>query len=64
MTELHDRMPVILEPSDWPTWSVKVDNAPDVLLRPAANDVRKVWPVGRAGEFGEEQWSGIAQPVE
>jgi hypothetical protein len=33
--ELHDRMPVILEPEDWPTWLGEVEGDPATLLRPA-----------------------------
>jgi putative SOS response-associated peptidase YedK len=40
--ELHDRMPVILEPEDWPTWLEEVEGDPTTLLRPAGDDVLKV----------------------
>jgi putative SOS response-associated peptidase YedK len=40
--ELHDRMPVILEPEDWPTWLGEVEGDPATLLRPAGDDVLKV----------------------
>jgi putative SOS response-associated peptidase YedK len=45
--ELHDRMPVILEPEDWPTWLGEVERDPATLLRPAGDDVLKVWPVSK-----------------
>jgi putative SOS response-associated peptidase YedK len=47
MAELHDRMPVILEPSDWPLWLGEVEGDPAPLLKPAAEDVLKAWPVSR-----------------
>ena len=28
MAELHDRMPIILEPQDWPTWLVEGEGEP------------------------------------
>ncbi len=40
-------MPVILEPSDWPTWLREVIDDPATLLRPAGHDLLRVWPVSR-----------------
>jgi putative SOS response-associated peptidase YedK len=45
MAELHGRMPIILESEDWPTWLGEVEGDPAALLRPAADDVLKVWPI-------------------
>ena len=45
--ELHNRMPVILEPQDWPTWLGEVEGYPAALLRPIGDDVLKVWPVSK-----------------
>jgi hypothetical protein len=42
--ELHGRMLVILEPSDWPMWLAEVEGVegdPAALLRPASDDVRR-----------------------
>lgn len=39
MAELHDRMPVILEPQDWPTWLGEIEGDLAALLRPAGDDV-------------------------
>lgn len=47
---LHDRMPVVLEPADWPLWLGETDpagrdgDAIAALLRPSAASFR-VWPV-------------------
>jgi putative SOS response-associated peptidase YedK len=35
MAELHDRMPVILEPADWPAWLGETEGDPTTLLYPA-----------------------------
>jgi putative SOS response-associated peptidase YedK len=35
MAELHDRIPVILEPEDWWSWFGEVTGDPSVLLKPA-----------------------------
>lgn len=45
MSEIHDRMPVILEPADWPVWLGEAEGDPAALMRPAAEDVLKLWPV-------------------
>jgi putative SOS response-associated peptidase YedK len=43
--ELHDRMPVILEPGQFEAW---LTGAADIeLLKPAANNVLQCWPVSR-----------------
>jgi putative SOS response-associated peptidase YedK len=44
---LHERMPVILEPADWPAWLGEVDVDPLGLLRPSEAEMR-FWRVGTA----------------
>lgn len=47
---LHNRMPVILAPDDWPKWLGETPAAEDqlrALLRPARPDVLQLWPVGK-----------------
>lgn len=49
MTPIHNRMPVILEEADWPLWLGETGGRDLAeLLRPAANDVLRLWPVSRA----------------
>ena len=48
MRQLHDRMPLVVEPADWPAWLGETDADPAALLRPAAEDVLRLWPVSRA----------------
>jgi putative SOS response-associated peptidase YedK len=43
--ELHDRMPVILEPEQFEAWLT--GSAGLELLQPSANDVLQCWPVSR-----------------
>jgi putative SOS response-associated peptidase YedK len=45
MVDLHDRMPVILEQQDWPTWLGEADSDRAALLRPAPDGLLRVWPV-------------------
>ncbi len=48
MAPIHDRMPVIVKPADWPAWLGETEGDPAALLRPAAEGVLQVWAVGRA----------------
>lgn len=48
VAELHDRMPVILEASDWPVWLGEVEGDPAALLRPSPAGTLRIWPVSRA----------------
>ncbi len=49
MSALHERMPVILEPEDWPAWLGEevVDDLATLML-PALEGVLHLWPVSRA----------------
>ncbi len=44
---LHERMPVILEPRDWPAWLGEIPSDVTPLLRPS-EAAFKVWPVSTA----------------
>jgi putative SOS response-associated peptidase YedK len=48
MRFLHERMPVILEPDDWPAWLGETEADPSPLLRVAEPGVLRLWPVSRA----------------
>ena len=49
---IQDRMPVIIERDDWPLWLGETAGDLSSLLRPAPEDVLRVWPVGKAvGNF-------------
>jgi putative SOS response-associated peptidase YedK len=44
---LHERMPLVLEPSDWPLWLGETDGDPGGLMRPSAAAFR-TWRIGTA----------------
>jgi putative SOS response-associated peptidase YedK len=48
MAQMHDRMPVILEPDQWSMWLGEAEGDAMELMRPAADDVLYLWPVSRA----------------
>ncbi len=45
VAQLHNRMPVILEPVDWPVWLGEVPGDPASLLHPAPAGTLRVWPI-------------------
>jgi putative SOS response-associated peptidase YedK len=47
MAALHDRMPVVLEPADWPAWLGESESDPPGLCRPAPDGTLRLWPVSR-----------------
>lgn len=59
---VHERMPVILEPSDWPTWLGEVDDDPAQLLRPSAAELR-VWRVGTAVNNVRNDNAALLEPA-
>ena len=48
VAQLHDRMPIILEPADWPVWLGEQAGDYVALLRPAPPGTLRWWPVNRA----------------
>ena len=47
IAELHDRMPVIVEPANWPLWLGETAGDPAALLGPSPAGTLRTWPVGR-----------------
>lgn len=45
LAPIHARMPVVLEPADWPAWLGETSGDPAPLMRPAGEDVLRAWPV-------------------
>ena len=52
VAEIHDRVPVVLEPEDWPLWLGEVEGDPASLLHAPADDVLRLDPVGAPGRSG------------
>ena len=64
MAPIHARMPVLLEPADWPLWLGETAGDPAPLLHPPAEDVLHCWPVGtRVNTPGDDDASLLA-PVQ
>ena len=59
---LHERMPVILEPEDWPLWLGEVAGDYLALLRPSRAALR-VWPVGQAVNNVRNEGAELLKPA-
>jgi putative SOS response-associated peptidase YedK len=50
MAELHNRMPVILDETDWPEWLGEEPATEEgllALLKPCPDDRLNIWPVNK-----------------
>ncbi len=45
MQTVHDRIPVVLQASEWPLWLGEAEGEPSSLLHPAGEDVLRLWPI-------------------
>ena len=59
---LHERMPVVLEPPDWPAWLGETDNDHTTLLHPSAAEFR-IWAVGKAVNNVRNDSAALLQPL-
>ena len=59
---LHERMPVVLEPQDWPAWLGETETDPTALLRPSAADFR-FWRVGTAVNNVRNDSAALLEPA-
>ncbi len=65
MRALHDRMPVILDPPDWPAWLGETSSsavALGTILRPYAGELR-IWPVGKTVGNVRNDSAALVAPV-
>ena len=62
LAAIQDRMPVIIEREDWPLWLGEVDGDSRTLLRPAPEDVLRVWPVGKEVGNVRNDGPGLLEP--
>lgn len=63
MTPLHSRMPVILEPLDWPAWLGEVAAEPAALLHPSPEGTLRYWPVSRNVNAPKNNTADLLDPV-
>lgn len=64
LTVIHNRMPVIIEPDDWPAWLGETEDDARVLLRPAAVGALRIWPVSTRVNRPEHNDAQLLDPIE
>jgi putative SOS response-associated peptidase YedK len=63
LAPIQDRMPVIVQPEDWPLWLGEVDGDVAALLRPATEDVLRFWPIDKKVGNVRNDGPDLIEPV-
>lgn len=63
MSVLHERMPVILQSTDWPTWLGEEPGDPTALLKPLPDGVLRIWPVDKRVGNVRNDGPDLLEPV-
>ena len=63
LAPIQDRMPVIVQREDWPLWLGEVDGEVAALLRPAAKDVLRFWPIDKKVGNVRNDGPDLIEPV-
>jgi putative SOS response-associated peptidase YedK len=63
VAELHNRMPVVLEPVDWPAWLGELETDPSTLLHPSPDGTLRTWPVNKRVGSPRNNDADLLQPV-
>jgi putative SOS response-associated peptidase YedK len=63
MAPLHNRMPVVVDPNDWPAWLGEVDADPAALLGPPQDGTLRAWPVSRAVNSPRNDGPELLEPA-
>ena len=64
MAQLHERMPVVLEPETWPKWLGEEEGDAPALMSPAADGVLRLWPVSRAVNSVRNNQPGLLDRID
>jgi putative SOS response-associated peptidase YedK len=63
MARIHDRLPVILSPPDWPLWLGEAGRGAARLLRPVEDDVLTMIRVGTEVNSNRAKGEGLIAPI-
>jgi putative SOS response-associated peptidase YedK len=63
MAPVHDRLPVILEPKDWPLWLGEAGRGAAPLMRPAAEGILKMHRVGTEVNSNRASGPELIEPL-
>jgi putative SOS response-associated peptidase YedK len=64
MAPIHDRMPVVLEPTDWPLWLGEAEGDPATVLHPPADGVLHAWPISTRVNSPRNNEASVLDPVD
>lgn len=64
MAPIHDRMPVVLEPTDWPLWLGEAEGDPATVLHPPADGVLHAWPISTRVNSPRNNEASLLDPVD
>jgi putative SOS response-associated peptidase YedK len=63
MAELHNRMPLVIDPKDWPAWLGEVEADLGALLEPPPEGTLRAWPVSRAVNAPRNNGPELLEPM-
>jgi putative SOS response-associated peptidase YedK len=63
VAEIHDRMPLILAPTDYTRW-LSEEPDPGDLMRPFAAQPMRMWPISMRVNKPENDDPSIVEPIE
>ncbi len=64
MAAIHDRLPVILEPEDWPLWLGEAGHGAARLMRAPPDGALRMMRVGTEINSSRARGEGLAKPIE
>ena len=64
MRQIHDRLPVILNPADWPLWLGEAGHGAAVLMKPCAEDALQFSRVSTQVNSNRASGPGLIDPVQ
>ena len=64
MVLLHNRMPLVVDPKDWPAWLGEAEADPAALLGPPPDGTLRAWPVSRSVNSPRNNSAELLEPVE
>ena len=64
MSTIHHRMPVVLEPDNWPLWLGEAGHGAATLMRPAPDDTLRFWRVDPKVNSNRAEGPELIEPFE
>ena len=64
MSKIHHRMPVVLQPDDWPLWLGEAGHGAATLMRPAPDNALQFWRVDPAVNSNRAEGPELIEPID